>query len=73
MYVVLLTEHIIVLLDMTKLTSAFRDYAEAQKISTFCPHIVIVCCKDLRMKSNDFPIQHELIGLYIRGSVLTAR
>jgi len=43
---------------MTKLIGAFRDYAEAPKVSTICTHIAVVCCKVLRMKSQHFPIQH---------------
>jgi hypothetical protein len=45
------------LTDTTKLIGAFRDYAETPKMSAFCPHIAVVWCKDLRMKSHYFPIQ----------------
>jgi len=58
---------------MTTLIGAFRDYAETPKISTFCTHIAVLCCKDLRIKNHDFPIQHEVTDLYIRGSVFTAQ
>jgi hypothetical protein len=29
--------------DMTKLTVAFRNFANPPEIYTFCPHIVYVC------------------------------
>ena len=45
--------------DMTKLIVAFRNFVNAPKNSTFCPHCLFyLFCMYLRTNSDYFPIQH---------------
>jgi len=57
-----------------KLIIAFRNFANASRSPTFCPHRVLyVSYTDIRTNSDYFPIQHKLTGFYNRAEVCLLR
>jgi hypothetical protein len=56
-----------------KLTAAFRNFANAPKNCTFCPHCIYVCCIYLKTNGDFCPMEHKLAGFYNRddGSLLS--